>query len=133
MHSLRLSRVSKAAIRAARRSRAGRTLRGAVLVGMCLGAPVATARAASSVYVVNNGDGTVSQFNRAGGGALSPLVPAATASGTSPQGVVISPDAKHVYVTDYLDGRVSQYDVDAGGRLSPRTPPSILAGAGASG
>ena len=82
-----------------------------------------------SVYVTNNLDDTVSQYDVGAGGALQPKTPPTVAAGSNPDGVAVSPDGGSVYVANFFDG-VSQYDVDAGGALSPKSPATVVAGGG---
>src|SRR5512132_281084 len=53
-----------------------------------------------SLYVADQVGGTVSQFDVADDGALTPKEPAAVRAGEAPFGVAVAPDGAHVYVTD---------------------------------
>lgn len=101
----------------------------AVLAALATVAPAA-ATAAPFEYVGNLGDGSVSQYDAAGG-ALVPLSPASTISGGEPFGVAVTPDGTSVYVAKADD--IAQYDVNADGTLTPKTQPTVASGGGASG
>jgi DNA-binding beta-propeller fold protein YncE len=92
------------------------------LLGVLFGAgPVS----ASSVYVVNLNDGSVSQYGAAADGALSPLSPAVVPAGPGHSiAMALTPDGKSAYVTNNA-GSVSQYDVGPGGGLTPKSPASV--------
>jgi DNA-binding beta-propeller fold protein YncE len=85
-----------------------------------------------SVYVTNEAPpspaGTVLQYAVGGGGALTPMSPAAVAAGGGPLGIAVHPDGKSVYVADAKDGSVSQYTVGADGGLSAKSPAAVAAG-----
>jgi DNA-binding beta-propeller fold protein YncE len=87
-----------------------------------------------SVYVTNESDNTVSQYDVGGGGGLTPKAPATVAAGADPQGVAASPDSKSVYVVNAgglppVAGTVSQYNVDpVTGMLSPKSPATVATG-----
>jgi DNA-binding beta-propeller fold protein YncE len=85
-----------------------------------------------SVYVTNNVQGTILQYDVGPGGALSPKSPATVAGGLTPDGVAVSPDGSSVYVADAY-GSVSQYDVGPGGALRPKSPFRVAAGRGSIG
>jgi uncharacterized repeat protein (TIGR01451 family) len=98
--------------------------------GLCLALAFAgRAQAAPFVYVTNGGGNNVSQYD-ASSGALSPLSPPMAATGYSPLGVAVSPDAQSVYVADFYYNTVAQYSVGAGGVLSSKTPNLVASGSG---
>jgi DNA-binding beta-propeller fold protein YncE len=75
-----------------------------------------------SVYVVDIGQATVSQFDVGAGGALSPKSPPTVVA--AGQGLAVNPDGKSVYVL-HTSGFLSQFDVGAGGVLSPKSPATV--------
>jgi sugar lactone lactonase YvrE len=87
---------------------------------------------ASSLYVVNGNDGSVSQYGVAADGALSPLSPAVVPAGPGhSSGIAITPDGGSAYVTN--SASVSQYDIGPGGGLTPKSPASVPTSPGAEG
>ena len=99
-----------------------------LVVSFAVGTSAGAARAASSVYVADDGSADIAQFAITAGGGLAPLAPARVASGAAPQAVVVSPDGMSVYVAGFGTGRVSQFDADAAGRLAPKAPAAVAAG-----
>jgi YVTN family beta-propeller protein len=89
---------------------------------------VAVSPDGTSVYVLNFGANTASQFNVGAGGALAPKTPPDVPTGVGSQGLAISPDGKSVYVTNAFDDTVSQYDVGPNGVLRPKTTAAVAAG-----
>jgi DNA-binding beta-propeller fold protein YncE len=81
-----------------------------------------------SVYVVNDRDNTLSQYDVGPGGQLAPKNPATLSLPYEPGGVVVSPDGSSVYVADGVDNAILQYDVGPGGRLTPKSPASVSEG-----
>jgi DNA-binding beta-propeller fold protein YncE len=66
-----------------------------------------------SVYVVNEGDNTVSMYSRdKASGLLTPMSTATIATGSRPTKIAISSDGKSVYVLNGLSGNISMYDRD---------------------
>ena len=88
---------------------------------------VAVSPDGKSVYVVNQSDDTVSQYDIGVAGALTLKTPATVSTGSGPVFVAITPDGKSVYVTN-RGGTVSQYDVGSGGALTPKTPTMVSTG-----
>jgi 6-phosphogluconolactonase (cycloisomerase 2 family) len=95
------------------------------IVGLLVCCPAAVA---SSVYVLNQTDATVSQYSVGTGGTLSPDTPATVATGTGPDGITVSADGKSAYVANGSANSVSQYTVGADGTLSPKTPATVTTG-----
>jgi DNA-binding beta-propeller fold protein YncE len=86
---------------------------------------------ASSLYLVNLNDGSVSQYGVGAGGALSPLSPAVVPAGPGlSEGIAITPDGRSAYVAN-LSGSVSQYDIGPGRALTPKNPASVSTPSGA--
>jgi 6-phosphogluconolactonase (cycloisomerase 2 family) len=71
-----------------------------------------------SLYVVNQTSGTVSQFDIAADGTLSPKTPISVASGSSPLSAAVASDSRHVYVVNQGDRTVSVFSADAAGALT---------------
>ena len=91
---------------------------------------------AKSVYVVNQGDNTVSQYaiNQTTG-TLSAEFPFTVATGPHPTAIAVSSDGKSAYVTNAPggggSGSISQYTIDSTtGQLSVKTPATIATGVG---
>jgi 6-phosphogluconolactonase (cycloisomerase 2 family) len=79
-----------------------------------------------SVYVTNSGaDESISQFDRASDGSLTPKSPA-TVPVTSMGGsagadyVALTPDGTHLYTANYNDSTIGEFDVAADGKLTER-------------
>jgi DNA-binding beta-propeller fold protein YncE len=96
---------------------------------------VAVSPDGESVYVVDDGDGNVSQFSVGAGGALTAKVPATVAAGARCGGyaqcIAVSPDGKSVYVDSVIDGftpAIAQFDVGSGGVLTPKNPATVPGG-----
>jgi hypothetical protein len=94
---------------------------GASPLGVAIGAD------GKSLYVANQGNGTVSQYNVGAGGVLSSKNPAAVAVGSRPTGLAVAPDGS-VLVTRLLEGEVTRYGTDAGGAISPGTAVTVGTG-----
>jgi 6-phosphogluconolactonase (cycloisomerase 2 family) len=71
-----------------------------------------------SLYVVNQTSGTVSQFDIAADGTLSPKTPISVASGSSPLSAAVASDSRHVYVVNQGDRTVSVFSADGAGALT---------------
>jgi len=80
------------------------------------------------VYVTNGGANTVSQYIVSSTGALTPMTPAAVATGASPVGVAMDESGHYVYVSNEVDNTISQYTVGPTGALSPMTTPTVATG-----
>lgn len=84
------------------------------------------------VYVVNNGESTVSQFTIGSGGALSgPATLSTSANGNACSqaiGLTVDPNPNkpYIYVTNWLDGSVAQFTIGSGGALT--SGPIVTAG-----
>ena len=84
----------------------------------------------NSVYAstqINAFLGSVSQYDVAADGTLSPKTAPTVFARRQPSGIVVSPDGASVYVANSFSANVSQYDVGAGGALSPKGPPAVSA------
>jgi DNA-binding beta-propeller fold protein YncE len=87
---------------------------------------VAVAPNDHSVYVANQGNATVSQFDVQPDGTLAPKSPPAVPAEAGASGVAVAPDGDSAYVTNLDAGTVSQYDVDrATGALAPKSPAAV--------
>ena len=81
----------------------------------------ASASADRSVYVSNNpisGDGSLAAFNGGEDGSLTTLSGSPLPIGDDPNGVAVSPDARHVYVANTGDDEVQGFEIGADGTLS---------------
>jgi DNA-binding beta-propeller fold protein YncE len=90
--------------------------------------PVATS-VAGHVYVTNNGDGTVSEFNRMNDGSLifQRVVRAGAVDG--PTGIAVSPSNRFVYVANEGDNRLYEFRIHRhDGSLVPIGTGSISTG-----
>ncbi|MEN3281960.1 MAG: hypothetical protein V7607_3100 [Solirubrobacteraceae bacterium] len=82
-----------------------------------------------SLYVVNQGSNSVSQYDVGVGGTLTPKTPAAVSTGAFPFGIAVAPDGAHAYVANQDGASVTVYDVGADGGLTVAS--QAPAGAGA--
>jgi DNA-binding beta-propeller fold protein YncE len=83
-----------------------------------------------SLYIVNQGSPSVSQFDIAVDGTLKPKTPEAVATGTTPAAIAVAPEGRHAYVVNQGDSTVSTYDVDGSGALTLASSAPTGAGAG---
>jgi hypothetical protein len=96
--------------------------------------PTAVALANRHAYVVNVGDGTVSQYNIEADNSLAPMNPPAVinpgmkALGVMPSAVIVDPTGSFLYVANSGDASLSQFSIGSGGQLSPLTPATVPAG-----
>jgi DNA-binding beta-propeller fold protein YncE len=88
-----------------------------------------------SAYVANSfdgagdNDGTISQYDIAADGSLTPKDPATVPAGDGPLWIAVSPDGAHAYVVNFADDNVSQYSIDGTtGELTAKTPATVNAG-----
>jgi DNA-binding beta-propeller fold protein YncE len=101
----------------------------AALAGVAVSSP--PSGATSSVYVsgVNAGiEPIVAQFDVGAGGVLTAKAPFEVPTGSTPRGLVVSPDARSVYVSAENGESVYEYDVGAGGALTAKAAPTISTG-----
>ncbi|MGH2964620.1 MAG: beta-propeller fold lactonase family protein [Solirubrobacterales bacterium] len=84
---------------------------------------VAVSPDGESVYVTNDADGSVSQYDVSAGGTLSPKTPNAVGGAQGP-GLAMRPNGKQLYVanfsTDRTGDNITVYNVGTGGALSLR-------------
>ena len=85
---------------------------------------------ASSVYVANSGENTISQYTIGSTGALTPKSPATVSSiagvlNSTPSSVVVDPSGKYAYVANSGTDFISQFTVGSGGGLVPMNPPTV--------
>jgi DNA-binding beta-propeller fold protein YncE len=73
----------------------------------------------ASLYVVNQTDRTVSQYDVSDDGTIAAKAQPPAPTGGSPFGIAVAPDGRHVYVADGDDDEVSIYAADATGALTP--------------
>lgn len=82
----------------------------------------------TSVYVANRDDDTVSEYDVAADGTLTPKTPGTVKTGQAPVAITVNPDGKSVYVVNNHDNTASQYDIGPGGVLSPTIPATVATG-----
>ena len=96
--------------------------------------PAALVVGHGGAYVVNLGDGTISQYTIEADGTLSPMNPASVTNpgmhtvGVSPVGLTIDPSGNFLYVTNSADGTLSQFSIGSEGQLTPLSPSTVAAG-----
>jgi DNA-binding beta-propeller fold protein YncE len=83
-----------------------------------------------SLYVLNQGSASVSQFDIRLDGTLTPKMPDSVATGTTPVAIAVAPDGRHAYVVNQGDRTVSTYDVGGAGALTLASNVATGAGAG---
>jgi 6-phosphogluconolactonase (cycloisomerase 2 family) len=89
------------------------------------------------VYVVNLGDGTISQYNIGSDETLSPMNPAAVRNpgmhtlGVAGGAAAVDPTGSFLYVANTADDTVSQFAIGNDGRLTALTPSTVANGVGA--
>jgi hypothetical protein len=86
------------------------------------------------VYVVNVGDGTISQYNIASYETLTPMNPATVTNpgmhtfGVAPAAATIDSTGSFLYVTNAADNTLSQFSIGSDGQLTPLTPATVATG-----
>jgi Lactonase, 7-bladed beta-propeller len=96
--------------------------------------PAAVVLAQGYVYVVNVGDGTISQYDIAADHTLTPMNPATVTNpgmhtlGVAPVAATVDPTGSFLYVTNAADDTVSQFSITVGGQLVPLTPSTVATG-----
>jgi 6-phosphogluconolactonase (cycloisomerase 2 family) len=96
--------------------------------------PAAVVIGQGHVYVVNVGDGTISQYNVASDGTLTPMNPATVTNsgmhtfGVAPAAATIDPTGSFLYVTNAADNTLSQFSIGSDGHLTPLTPSTVATG-----
>jgi 6-phosphogluconolactonase (cycloisomerase 2 family) len=86
------------------------------------------------VYVVNVGDGTISQYDVGSDGTLTPMSPATVINsgmhtlGAAPAAATIDPTGSFLYVTNAADDTLSQFSIGGDGRLTALTPSTVATG-----
>jgi DNA-binding beta-propeller fold protein YncE len=97
-------------------------------------AAIALDQAGRHAYVVNVGDGTISQYDIAADNSLVPMNPAAIINpgmktlGVMPSAVIFDPTHSFLYVANSGDATVSQFSIGSGGQLTPLTPATAPTG-----
>jgi YVTN family beta-propeller protein len=79
------------------------------------------------LYATNITSNTISIYNIAADGTLSPGAGSPVAAGASPRGAAVTPDGAHLYVSNQTGSSIYVFDVAANGALSP-VPGSPFAG-----
>jgi 6-phosphogluconolactonase (cycloisomerase 2 family) len=96
--------------------------------------PAAVVIGQGHVYAVNVGDGTISQYNVASDGTLTPMNPATVTNpamhtfGAAPAAATIDPTGSFLYVTNAADNTLSQFSIGSDGQLTPLTPSTVATG-----
>lgn len=96
--------------------------------------PGAVVVASGHAYVVNVGDGTISQYNVAADNSLAPMNPPAVINpgmktlGVAPSTVIVDPTGNFLYVANSGDATLSQFSIRSGGQLTPLTPATVATG-----
>jgi DNA-binding beta-propeller fold protein YncE len=111
-------------------------------------AAIALDQAGRHAYVVNVGNGTISQYDIAADNSLVPMNPATIVNpgmqtlGVMPSAAILDPTHSFLYVANAGDATLSQFSIGSSGQLTPLTPAtaptgtepvSIAAAAGPSG
>ena len=98
-------------------------------------AAIAVDQAGRHAYVVNVGDGTISQYTIAADNSLVPMNPATIINpgmktlGVMPSAVIFDASRSFLYVANSGDATLSQFSVGSGGQLTPLTPATVPTGA----
>jgi 6-phosphogluconolactonase (cycloisomerase 2 family) len=96
-------------------------------------AAIALNQADRHVYVVNAGDGTISQYNIEADNSLTPMNPPTVINpgmkthGVMPSAVTLDFSGSFLYVANSGDDTLSQFSIGSGGRLTPLTPATVPA------
>jgi hypothetical protein len=96
--------------------------------------PAAAALVDGYAYVVNVGDGTVSQYTIQADNSLAPMNPPAVINpgmktlGVAPSAVISDPTGSFLYVANSGDGTLSQFSIGSDGQLTALTPATVPAG-----
>lgn len=80
----------------------------------------------ANAYVANS-DGTISQYNIAATGDLTPISPATVATANSAAFIAADPTGSYLYVTD-SGGTLWQYDIGESGALTPMNVATVASG-----
>jgi DNA-binding beta-propeller fold protein YncE len=97
-------------------------------------AAIALNQADHHAYVVNVGDGTVSQYNIEADNSLTPMNPPTVINpgmktfGVMPSAVILDHSGSFLYVANSGDGTLSQFSIGGSGQLTPLTPAAVPAG-----
>jgi DNA-binding beta-propeller fold protein YncE len=93
---------------------------------------VAASPDGSHLYVSNAGAGangnSISAFSIAADGALTELAGSPFATGTTPQGIALTPDGKFLYVANQFSANLSAFAVAADGTLTPLAASTVAVG-----
>jgi 6-phosphogluconolactonase (cycloisomerase 2 family) len=96
--------------------------------------PAAIAMTQSYVYVVNTGDGTISQYSVGSGDTLTPMYPANVPNpgmhtlGSAHASAAVDATGSFLYVANSADNTVSQFSIGLDGQLSQLTPSTVTTG-----
>lgn len=87
------------------------------------------------LYVVNAGDGTISQYNIESDSTLTPMDPATVTNpgmqtfGVTGSAAAVDATGSFLYVANTADDSVSQFAIGSDGQLTALTPATVAAGA----
>lgn len=96
--------------------------------------PAAVALSNRHAYVVNVGDGSISQYNIEADNSLVPMNPPVVINpgmktlGVMPSAVIVDPTGSFLYVANSGDDTLSQFSIGGDGQLTPLTPATVPAG-----
>jgi len=88
----------------------------------------------SYVYVVNAGDGTISQYAVANDATLRPLSPATVTNlgmhtfGITGGAATVDPVGAYLYVVNTADDNIAQFSIGSNGQLIPLVPATVATG-----
>jgi DNA-binding beta-propeller fold protein YncE len=97
-------------------------------------AAIAVDQAGRHAYVVNVGDGTISQYDIAADNSLVPMNPATIINpgmktlGVMPSAVIFDPSRSFLYVANSGDATLSQFSIGSSGQLTSLTPATAPTG-----
>lgn len=97
-------------------------------------AAIALDQAGRHTYVVNVGDGTISQYDIAADNSLVPMNPPTIINpgmktlGVMPSAVIFDPTHSFLYVANSGDATLSQFSIGSSGQLTPLTPATAATG-----
>lgn len=81
--------------------------------------------------IVSETQGSLTSYELASGGALTPITPSISTGGRAPCWVIITSDGRFAYTTNSASSFLAGYSVDAAGHLTPLTPGAHTGDSGA--
>lgn len=97
-------------------------------------AAIAVTRNGGYVYVVNAGDGSISEYAIAANSTLAAMNPASVTNpgmhtfGATGAAAALDPTGSFLYVLNTADATISQFSIGSNGQLTPLTPATIATG-----